>query len=307
MLVYRGFKQKSPAATVLTIGNFDGLHLGHRALLTRLTEIARRENLLPAVITFEPHPREFFTPESAPSRLATLREKLEQFDDEGVKLTCVCHFNARLAAMTADEFIRDILVGCMQVKHLVIGDDFCFGVDRKGNLETLREAGARHGFTVEAMHSIVMDETRASSSAVRAALAEGRMEDAARLLGRPYTIDGRVVHGEKIGKQLGFATANIRIKHDRPPLMGVFAVEVRGLADGPHNGVANLGIRPSVGGARRPLLEVHLLDFCEDIYGKHLNVRFLHKLRNEVHFPDLDSLKKQIATDVETARNYFKH
>ncbi|MFZ4537701.1 bifunctional riboflavin kinase/FAD synthetase [Propionivibrio sp.] len=305
MLVYRGFSQTAPGATVLTIGNFDGVHLGHRELLVRLKASAARENLLPAVLTFEPHPREFFAPESAPARLSTLREKLELIADEGVALAYVCHFNARFAALTAEEFIKRVLVDSLRVKHLFIGDDFRFGAGRQGDFALLREAGQRYGFQVEAMDSVTIEGERASSSAVRDALADGQLEHAARLLGRPYSIDGRVIHGDKMGRHLGFATANIRIKHDKPPLMGVFAVEVHGLNGKPHQGVANLGVRPSANQLARPILEVHLFDFSADIYGKHLNVRFLHKLRDEMKFPGLDALKSQIASDVREARAYF--
>ena len=307
MLVYRGFSHPAPDATVLTIGNFDGVHLGHRALLARLRDVAEHEKLLPTVLTFEPHPREFFAPESAPARLSTLREKLERFADEGVALACVGHFNASFAALSAEDFIERILVDSLRVKRLIIGDDFNFGAGRRGNFTLLREAGERYGFQVEAMNSVTVASERASSSAVRTALADGRMEHAASLLGRPYSIDGRVVHGKKMGRQLGFATANIRIKHAKSPLTGVFAVEVGGLPDGPHQGVANLGIRPSVNALPHPLLEVHLFDFSDDIYGAHLNVRFLHKLRDEARFPNLDALKVQIALDAVSARNYFKH
>ena len=309
MLVYRGFSHVSPGATVLTIGNFDGIHLGHRALLKRLTDAAKAENLLPTAITFEPHPREYFAPDSAPARLSTLREKLEMIADEGVEAAYVGHFNARFAALSAEDFIERILVGCLRVKHLIIGDDFRFGAGRRGDFAMLRQSGERFGFAVDAMGCVMLDAERASSSAVRDALAAGRMEHAARLLGRSYSIDGRVVHGEKMGRQLGFATANIRIKHERPPLTGVFAVEVHGAQgprSGPHPGVANLGVRPSVDRAQRPILEVHLLDFAADLYGRHLSVRFLHKLRNEVHFPDFAALKAQIAQDVRDTRLYFK-
>ena len=306
MLVYRGFAQTAPSATVLTIGNFDGVHLGHRALLARLTAAAAKAGLPAAVLTFEPHPREFFAPHSPPSRLSTLREKLELIADDGVDLTYVCHFNARFAAFGPEEFIERVLVGALRVRHLIVGDDFRFGARRAGNFALLREAGAHLGFQVEAMESVTLNGERASSSAVRDALQEGRLEHAARLLGRPYSIDGRVVHGDKIGRQLGFATANIRIKHERPPLQGVFAVEVNGLAGGPHRGAANLGYRPSANQVVRPLLEVHLFDFSADIYGAHLNVRFLHKLRDEVKFPDFNALKAQIASDVEAAKAYFQ-
>ena len=306
MLVHRGFSHVSPKATVLTIGNFDGVHLGHRALLAQLKDAAERENLLPTVLTFEPHPREYFAPDSAPARLSTLREKLEMIADAGIEAAYVGHFNARLAALSAEEFIERILVGCLRVKHLIIGDDFRFGANRRGDFDMLRQSGADYGFQVDAMGCVTLRGERASSSAVRDALAGGRMEHAARLLGRPYSIDGRVVHGEKMGRQLGFATANIRIKHDKPPLTGVFAVEVHGLADGPHQGVANLGIRPSANQVARPLLEVHLFDFSRDIYGAHLNVRFVHKIRDEARFPNLEALKAQIALDAESAKNHFK-
>lgn len=306
MLVYRGFSHVAPKATVLTIGNFDGVHLGHRALLERLTDAAKHENLTPTVLTFEPHPREYFAPDSAPARLSTLREKLEMIADAGVEMAYVGHFNARFAALSAEEFVERILVGCLRVKHLIIGDDFCFGAGRRGDFEILKQSGEHFGFLVDAMGCITLNGERASSSAVRDALAGGRMEHAARLLGRPYSIDGRVVHGEKMGRQLGFATANIRIKHDKPPLTGVFAVEVHGLADGPHRGVANLGIRPSANQVARPLLEVHLFDFSRDIYGAHLNVRFVHKIRDEARFPNLEALKAQIALDAESAKTHFK-
>ena len=306
MLVYRGFSQTAHSATVLTIGNFDGVHLGHRALLARLTAAAAAAGLPAAVLTFEPHPREFFAPDSAPARLSTLREKLELIADDGVDLTYVCHFNARFAALSATEFISRVLVGALRVRHLIVGDDFRFGAGRSGDFALLRDTGADLGFQVEAMDSVTLAGERASSSAVRDALQAGRLEHAARLLGRPYSIDGRVVRGDQLGRQLGFATANIRIKHERPPLQGVFAVEVKGLPGGPHRGAANLGYRPSAHQVARPLLEVHLFDFCADSYGAHLNVRFLHKLRDEMTFPDFNALKAQIASDVETAKAYFQ-
>lgn len=306
MLVSRGFSQKAPGATVLTIGNFDGVHLGHRALLARLKAIAEKKQLLPTVLTFEPHPRDFFAPDSAPARLSTLREKLELLADGGVAQTYVIPFNDHFARLSAHDFIARILVASLRVKHLIIGDDFCFGANRQGNFALLREAGQSHGFSVEAMCTVVVDGQRVSSSAVRSALESGDMDHAARLLGRPYSIDGRVVRGDQLGRQLGFATANMRIKHSNPPVLGVFAVEVDGLPGGVRRGVANVGIRPSAKTLARPLLEVHLFNFSADIYGAHLRVRFLHKLRNEVRFADFAVLKAQIAADVESAKNYFK-
>jgi riboflavin kinase/FMN adenylyltransferase len=305
MLVFRGYSRPAPQATALTIGNFDGVHLGHRALLARLEAVAQREQLLPAALTFEPHPREFFAPESAPARLSTLREKLEMLAEEGVGLACVCHFNTGFAHLEAEEFIERLLVGCLRVKHLIVGDDFRFGQKRRGNFAMLQEAGRHHGFTLESVTSVMIDGVRVSSSAVRAALADGRMEDAARFLGRPYVIDGRVVRGRQLGRQLGVPTANIRIKHTNPPLVGVYVAEVHGLANGPHRGVANIGFRPSIDRGTNPILEIHLFDFDGDIYGAHLSVRFLHKLRDERKFPDIDALKSQISQDVESARTYF--
>lgn len=304
MRVFRGHSRPVPAPVVLAIGNFDGVHLGHAVLVRQLVNSAKRLELAPTVLTFEPHPREFFTPESAPARLTTLREKFELLADLGVSQTMVCRFNAAFAALTADQFIDQVLVRGLQVKHLIIGDDFCFGRGRTGNFALLQAAGQRFGFTVEAMQSVTLDGERVSSSAVRRALATGDMAHAARLLGRPYIIDGQVAHGEKIGRQLGFATANIRIKHNPLPMAGIFAVEVSGLGDRPLPGVANLGIRPTVGGTR-PLLEVHLFDFDRDIYGAHISVRFVKKLRDEQRFPNFDALKAQIAADAAAARAYF--
>jgi len=305
MRVFRGFSRPVPGPTALAIGNFDGVHRGHGALLSRLVEAARQTALPPTILTFEPHPREFFAPDSAPARLSTLREKLELLADAGVEQAMVCRFNAAFAALSADQFIEQVLVRGLMLRHLIVGDDFRFGKARIGNFALLQAAGARHGFTVEAMGSVTVDGERASSSGVRRALAVGDMEHAARLLGRPYIIDGQVAHGDKVGRQLGFATANIRIKHNPLPMTGVFAVQVSGLGEKPLPGVANLGIRPTVGGTL-PLLEVHLFDFDRDIYGRHISVRFVHKLRNEQRFPNFDALKAQIAADAVAARAYFK-
>lgn len=305
MRVFRGYFRSVPAPTALTIGNFDGVHRGHAALLARVAGIARQRGLVPSVLTFEPHPREFFARGSAPARLTTLREKLELLADAGAENVMVCRFDQAFAALTAEQFIERILNQALRVKHLVVGDDFRFGQGRVGDYAMLVEAGKRHGFAVETMDSILVEGERVASSGVRAALAEGDMERAARLLGRPYIIDGQVLHGDKIGRQLGFATANIRIKHNPLPMTGVFAVEVSGLGNKPLPGVANLGIRPTVGGTR-PLLEVHLFDFARDIYGAHLSVRFVHKLRAEIKFSNFDALKAQIAQDAQTARAFFQ-
>ena len=305
MRVFRGFSTPVSAPTVLTIGNFDGVHRGHAVLLERMVEVARERGLSPAVLTFEPHPREFFAPSAAPARLTILREKLELLAACGVETTMICRFNAALAALSAEDFIRRILLDALSMRHLIVGDDFRFGHRRAGDFALLAASGERLGFAVEAMREVLVDRERASSSAVRDALALGDMERAARLLGRPYLIDGKVVHGDKLGRQLGFNTANIYIRHNPLPMTGVFAVEVDGVGEHPWPGVANLGIRPTVGGVR-PLLEVHLFDFDRVIYGTHLSVRFVHKLREEQKFPDFDALKAQIARDAQAARRFFE-
>ena len=305
MRVFRGYSRPVAGPTALAIGNFDGVHLGHGALLGRLGEAARQYSLPPTILSFEPHPREFFSPASAPARLTTFREKIELLGEAGVAQAMICRFNAAFAALSAEQFVERVLVGGLRVRHVIIGDDFRFGKGRLGDFAMLQAAGRLHGFGVEAMGSVTVDGERVSSSGVRAALAAGDMAHAARLLGRPYIIDGQVAHGQKIGRQLGFATANIRIKHNPLPMTGVFAVQVGGLGSEQLPGVANLGVRPTVGGTR-PLLEVHLFDFDRDIYGKHISVRFVHKLRDEQRFPNFDALKAQIAADAAAARAFFK-
>jgi len=305
MLVFRTIPERATTATVLAIGNFDGLHLGHRALLERLTAIARERNLPAAVMTFEPHPRELFSPDQAPARLTSLREKLGLLETCGIERAYVCHFNRKLATLTAEQFIEQILVRGLAVSYLIVGDDFRFGRGRSGDFAMLQNAGTAYDFGVEAMHTVDLDGERVSSSAVRDALAEGDLEHAARLLGRPYRISGRVVHGDKIGGRIGFHTANIQLKRKRLPLTGIFAVTVSGLGEGLLPGAANLGIRPTVGQGSKQVLEVHLLDFDRQIYGAHVTVHFLHKLRDEMKFESLDALREQIARDVGHTRQYF--
>lgn len=307
MQVLRGFPKRAHSACVLTIGNFDGLHRGHQALLKQLTDKASALGLPAVVLTFEPHPREYFAPESAPARLASLREKLQLLATSGVDRVHVCRFDARFAAQSAGAFIDDVLIRGLAVRHLFIGDDFRFGSGREGDFSMLKAAGQAHGFEVESMQTLAVDGERASSSAVRTALAKGDLEHAARLLGRPYSIAGRVVHGDKIGRQLGFPTLNIQLKHRRPPISGVFAVAVEGLDGRLLAGVANVGIRPTATDAGRARLEVHLLDWSGDCYGAHPRIHFLSKLREEKKFASLDELKAQIARDAERARTWFEH
>jgi len=305
MQLYRTIPAQANASRVLAIGNFDGVHLGHRALLDRLVATARQHGLPPAVMTFEPHPRELFAPEQAPARLTSLREKLALLEACGVEEVFLLHFSRKLAGLTAEEFIDRVLVQGLAVRHLIIGDDFRFGKGRAGDFGMLQAAGQRHGFSVEAMHTIESDGERVSSSAVREALAAGELEHAARLLGRPYCIAGRVVHGDKIGRKIGWPTANIQLKRKRLALAGVFAATVSGLDKRHLPGAASLGVRPTLGRGLRPVLEVHLFDFDREIYGQHLSVHFLHKLRDEMKFDSFEALSAQIARDVQATQDYF--
>jgi riboflavin kinase/FMN adenylyltransferase len=304
MQVFRGIPATPSQPCVLTIGNFDGIHRGHQGLLSRLVAQAQQRGLPAYVLTFEPHPREYFTPAQAPARLASLRDKLLLLDAHGVDAICVSRFDARLATLSAENFITKVLVHGLQVRHLIIGDDFRFGAQRRGDFAMLQAAGAQAGFTVEAMPTLQDQSLRVSSSAVRAALANGDLQQAERLLGRPYSLAGKVVKGQQLGRTLGFPTANIHIKH-APPLSGVFAVRVDGLADAPVTGVANLGVRPTVNAGTRPVLEVHLFDWQQSCYGAHLRVHFLARLRPEQKFASLDALTAQIALDADQARAWF--
>lgn len=291
----------------VTIGNFDGLHRGHQAMLTRLTEEAGKRNLASCVVTFEPHPREFFTPDKAPARLCSLREKSELIRAKGIDRLHVCRFNQRFSSLIPVEFIQRVLVETLQAKWVLVGDDFRFGSKRAGDFALLKETGKQLGFETEFLPTVHVNGGRSSSTAVREALAEGDMEGAATLLGRPYSISGRVIHGDKLGRRIGFPTANIQLQHNRPPLSGIFAVEVQGLDDSPLQGVASLGTRPTVHKNGRPTLEVFIFDFKGELYGRRLHVDFLKKLRDEEKYPDLESLIAQINRDVENAKNFFNH
>jgi riboflavin kinase/FMN adenylyltransferase len=289
---------------VATIGNFDGVHLGHQAVIGQLAEKAAAMGLSTTLITFEPQPAEFFMPDTAPARLTTFREKYVTLKRFAIERILVLPFNQRLANMAAQDFIQRILIDGLQVRHLVVGDDFRFGKGRKGDFGLLQEAGQQSGFQVVSMPSFRVDGERVSSTAIRTALAAGDFDRAERLLGRHYHMTGKVAHGDKRGRQWGFPTANINMKRKVIPLRGIFAVEVFGLDREPLFGVANLGTRPTVGGMRT-LLEVHLFDFDEQIYGRRINVVFRHKLRDERRFDSFDELKQQIARDVVSAREYF--
>lgn len=306
MRITHGFR---PVGTphAVTIGNFDGLHLGHQAMLARLEDVARVRGLPTCVLSFEPHPREFFAPEQAPARLSTLREKAECLQRVGIDRLHVFRFDRAFAALSPAAFIEDVLGRTLQAQYVLVGDDFRYGAKRAGDFALLREKGQALGFDAESLPTVEVSGERASSTAVRQALAAGEIEHAARLLGRPYSISGRVVHGDKLGRDIGFPTANIQLRHNRPPLMGIFAVELYGLNGAPLPGVASLGRRPTVKGADAvPVLEVHLFDFHADIYGRRVRVDFLTKLRDEAKYPDLDSLVAQIRRDVDDAKTYHQ-
>lgn len=306
MQILRSVPDAASSPVALTIGNFDGVHLGHQAMLAKLRAAASARGLPACVMTFEPHPREFFAPDQAPVRLTSMREKLELLAAHGVERTLVLRFNFALAQVTAQDFIERILVRGLGARWLQVGDDFRFGARRAGDLAMLRAQAAQHGYEVEGMATVELDGARVSSTAVRDALAAGEVEKSARLLGRPYSISGRVVGGDGLGRKLGFPTANVQMKHNRPPLTGIFAVELSRRDGRPLQGVASLGVRPTVKAqGAAPVLEVFIFDFKEDIYGELVRVDFLHKFRDEAKYVDLETLKTQIARDVADTRAFF--
>ena len=299
---------KTPLA--LTIGNFDGVHLGHQAILSRLKSISHQFGLAACVMTFEPHPREFFAPDQASTRLTSLREKLEQLATSSIDYVRVYRFNRDFAKISPQAFVSQILLKDHAVRWLLIGDDFRFGARRAGDYTLLQQFSKTMNFEVEKMHSVLIAGERVSSTRIREALKSGDLQTAQRFLGRPYSISGRVVHGDKLGATLGFPTANIRILQNRLPLSGIFAVRVRGTDKfSPQreiDGVASLGTRPTVHDNSKPVLEIHLFDFNKSIYGHHLHVDFLHKLRDEEKFADIATLVRRIARDVTEAKNTCK-
>ena len=289
---------------VATIGNFDGVHLGHQAVLGQLAEKAAELNLPTTLITFEPQPMEYFIPDKVPARLTRFREKILALQRYSVDRVCCLSFNENLAKLSAEDFIEQVLVEKLGVKYLVVGDDFRFGENRVGTFEMLIEAGKKYGFQVVSMHTFAIDDERVSSTRIRAALEKGEMSIAEKLLGRRYRMSGRVAHGEKLGRELGFPTANIHLHRHASAIQGIFVVEVFGLNEEPLQGVASVGTRPTVN-ETKALLEVFLLDFNQNIYGRHIQVSFLKKLRDEEKFDSLDELIEQIQLDVEQAQAYF--
>jgi len=310
MHVFRGLptaESRTPCA--LAIGNFDGVHRGHRALLEQVVSAARARGLPAAVMTFEPHPREFFAARAgdltqAPARISNLRDKLEALRDCGIDRVIVEHFNERFAALTPEAFVERILVEGCHARWICVGDDFRYGARRGGDFASLHAAGVAHGFAVEAMSTIAHDNARISSSGVRRALGAGNFDYAAQLLGRPYMISGRVVHGRKLGRTIGFPTLNVRIAHKRPAMTGVFAVRVHGLAadGGVLTGAASLGVRPTIEDSGNVLLETFVFDWAGDAYGELVRIEFVAKLRDEKKYPSLDALTAAIEADARDAR-----
>ena len=306
MRLTRGLPAAAAGPTALTIGNFDGVHHGHQAMLAELKRAAARLGVPACVLTFEPHPREFFAPDKAPTRLTSLREKLELLRGCGIERVHLCRFDYHFAQITAEDFIERVIARGLGARWLLAGDDFRFGARRAGDLVMLKRYALRLGLEVSALASVMLDGERVSSTAVRRALAAGELARAERLLGRAYSISGRVVRGDGLGRKLGFPTANVQMKHNRPPLTGIFAVRLHGAAAGPLRGVASLGVRPTVKRQGTPVLEVHALDFEGDLYRRHVRVEFLSKFRDEEKYADLATLARRIALDVENARRYFE-
>jgi riboflavin kinase/FMN adenylyltransferase len=280
---------------VVTIGNFDGVHLGHQALLDEVRKRAHDLKLESAVITFEPNPKDYFSQNKPQTRISSLREKIELFNEIKIDRVHIIKFNQEFSNVTANEFIS-VLIKQLRVKEIVIGEDFCFGRGREGGIKQLSASSMK----LNIKNKILMDGQRISSTLIRNLLANDKLDQANKYIGRPYCISGKVVHGEKRGRKIGFPTANIHMRHNRPPLKGVFAVKFQN-----HFGVANLGIRPSIKGEKKLQLEVHLLNFSSDLYGQHVSVIFLKKLRDEKKFKSLDELKEQIKLDVIKAKLFF--
>lgn len=304
MELIRGINNILPAhhGCVLTIGNFDGVHRGHAEVISKLVKKARKLSVPATLMTFEPQPQEMFRGNSAPARLSTLRDKIVLLEELGIdRLVCI-NFNTKFAEMSAKDFIEKLLVKSLGVKYLVVGDDFCFGKGRVGNFEMLRTSGEQHQFAVVSMQSFLLGDKRVSSTEIRESLVKGKMEQARRLLGHPFILCGRVAHGQKIGRTLGFPTANIALKRQVSPVRGVFAVKLYWDNSDVYDGVANVGFRPTVNG-QKCQLEVHIFDFDGDLYGRTVEVELVAKIRDEQPFQSLEALKTQINNDVNKAKD----
>lgn len=307
MELIRGIHNVKPQhhGCVLTIGNFDGVHLGHQSVLDKLSNKASELMLPTVVMTFEPQPMELFLKDKAPARLTRLRDKFVQLDKLDIdRLLCI-NFTQDFAQWEAKRFIQELLVEKLGVKYLVVGDDFCFGRHRQGNFDMLKKAGDEFGFEVVNTQSFVLEKTRVSSTYIRQALSNDQLSTAQQLLGRPYSISGRVSHGRKLGRTIGFPTANLPLKRNVSPVSGVYVVQAIDLDGNNVGGVANIGNRPTVNGVRQQL-EVHLFDYSGNLYGRQLEIALLHKLRDEIKFESFDALKQQIELDASSARMWLK-
>ena len=288
---------------VLTIGNFDGVHLGHQRVLDKVKRAASELGLPSVVMVFEPQPKEWFDASSAPARLSTLTEKIDLLKAQNIDALACMAFNHRFRGLSAEQFVKQVLVDGLNVKALIVGDDFRFGCDRSGDFKYLQQSGETYGFTVEDTRTVAQDGERISSTLVRKALSDGDLQHAQALLGREYSITGRIAHGQKLARTFGVPTANVLLKRNKVPLIGVFAVEVK-TPQGCFQGVANIGMRPTVGGSQ-PVLEPHLFGFSGDLYGQRIKVVFKQKLRDEKRFNGLDELKAAILQDIQLAKAYF--
>ncbi len=291
-------------ASAVTIGNFDGVHLGHQLVIRQLRRVAAAAGLPTVVIIFEPQPIEFFAPDKAPKRLARFRDKIAYLKAQHIDYLLCLHFEANLAALTAEEFVQRILIDSLQTRHLVIGDDFHFGHQRQGDFSFLQQNSERFGFRVDETETLLQDGARVSSTRVRECIQKEDFKRAAELLGRPYSLSGRIAHGQKLGRQLGYPTINIKMGDKTLIVKGIFAVQVKGIDNQPLRGVASIGTRPTVNGVDT-ILEVYILDFDRDVYGYRVEVEFLHKIRNEEKFDSLDELTAHIAQDTAKAKAFF--
>jgi len=317
MKIIRGSRQRlcslskvlPETGCIISIGNFDGVHLGHKAILQSVKNISQNLNLPSLIVIFEPQPEEYFKGIDCPARLTRLREKLEFLKEFVIDYVYVMPFTEIIANLSAEQFVKKFLIGCLNTKYLVIGDDFCFGHDRSGNFDYLKKISKQSGFEVESSETIAAHDhqrqLRISSTWIRKALHNDDLQLASSLLGRNYSMCGRVVHGDKRGRTLDFPTANIFLHRQKTPISGVFAVRMFGILDKSLFGIANIGSRPTVGGSR-PILEVHLFDFNQNVYGYYVKVEFLHKLRDEKLFNSFDELKAQIEQDVANAKEKCK-
>ena len=291
-------------ASAVTIGNFDGVHRGHQLVISQLKQVASAASLPTVVIIFEPQPIEYFAPDKAPKRLARFREKIAYLKAQQIDYLLCLHFDHELAEQSAEDFVQQILINSLNMKHLVIGDDFHFGKNRQGNFQYLKDNCARFGFMVDETQTLMIDGERVSSTRIRESIQQDDFEKAAELLGRPYSLSGRIAHGQKLGQKLGYPTINIKMGDKTLIVKGIFAVNVKGIDNRVLQGVASIGTRPTVNGVDT-ILEVYILDFNRDVYGYSVEVEFLHKIRNEEKFDSLEELTVHIAQDTEKAKAFF--